>query len=184
MPSMLRRFPRRTEARPACCLHCTERPRDDDAKRAEAMRRVEPLDAARIAAIFDLHGRCAYSLAMMLTADQGRAEAAIEEAFRILQYDADVPVVADERLRLRLLQLVYAAAIKHEAERPVRPSLHPAASVNALPPGARQVLALCLHGVTCAALDASERSRPGTSILRLHRALGLIRDARLDVAAT
>ncbi len=150
--------------------------------RAEDARPVEPLSAATIASIFDLHGRCAYSLAMMILANQRQAEAAVEEAFRSMQCDENATGQAGQHLRIRLLQLVYAAAIRRVVERPSYPSLHPAALIHALPPNERQALALCLHGVTCAALDAAERAPLGTSAMRLHRALSLVRQARSRTA--
>ena len=143
----------------------------------EAPRSVAPLSAARIAAIFDLHGRCAYSLAMMILANQGLAEAATEEAFRSLRHDEKTRGEAGP-LRTRLLQLVYAAAHSRVIGRPSLPLPNPAALINALPAIERQALVLCLHGVTLAALDASEGAPPGTAALNLHRALKRLRHAR------
>jgi hypothetical protein len=147
----------------------------------EAPHSVAPLSAARIAAIFDLHGRCAYSLAMLILGNPGRAEAATEEAFRALRYDEKARDEAGQ-LRTRLLQLVYAAAVSRVTKRPSLPLLHPAALINALPSSERQALALCLHGVTCAALDAAEDAPTGSAALQLHRALKRVRSARSAVS--
>lgn len=143
----------------------------------EASRSVALVSAARIAAIYDLHGRCAYSLAMLILGNPVRAEAATEEAFGSLWYDDKARGEAGQ-LRTRLLQLVYAAADSRVSGRPSLPLLHPAALIKALPSSERQALALCLHGVTCAALDASEGAPPGTAALHLHRALERVRSAR------
>ena len=162
-------------------LALLQKDRGTNPSSADVSRSVAPLTAARIAAIFDLHGRCAYSLAMTILANQSHAEAATEEAFRSLRHDEKARGEAGQRTRL--LQLVYTAANSRVTGRPSVPPRHPAALINALPPSEREVLVLCLHGVPCAALDASEGARPGTAALHLHRALRLVRHARSDLPA-
>jgi hypothetical protein len=141
----------------------------------EARRAHAPLSAARIAAIYDLHGRSAYSVAMMILADREHAEAATEDAFRSLRNDEKARGDAGQ-LRTHLLRLVYAAAKTRATARAPRAPL-PALLTHA-PLSEHQALVLCLHGVTCAALDASEGAPPGTAALRLHRALRQARSER------
>ena len=110
--------------------------------------------------------------------DLGRpahAEAATEDAFRSLRYDEEAQGDPG-RLRTHLLRLAYAAATGRATARAPSPPL-PALLTHA-PLTEHQALVLCLHGVTCAALDASEGAPPGTAALRLHRALRQARGER------
>jgi hypothetical protein len=112
---------------------------------------------------------------MMILADREHAEAATEDAFRSLRLDEKAQRDSGHP-RTQLLRLVYAAAERRAIARASCSSL-PAPLIHA-PPTERQALVLCLHGVTCAALDASEGAPPGTAALRLHRALKRARGKR------
>lgn len=134
-----------------------------------------------LAAVYDAHGRSAFSLAVAILGDQRAAESAVLKAFGVVRRAHAHSDETEGARRTRLLQHVYRIASAAEATRPASRLGARAEAFLAVPPVEREALLLCLHGASRAELASINRVSTGTIDAGLRRAPARIREAdRVD----
>lgn len=124
-----------------------------------------PAAAAR--AVYDAHGRAAYTLAFGILSDRDAAERAVEEAFRTLRFD----LLPGDQPRMLLLHVYDAATTIRDRQAPVAIPVDPAGPLDSLPSLERDALLLCQRGLTCSDVAAILRVPKETVIEFVHSAL-------------